>query len=188
MRTARRSETVLARVVASVLAFAAGERLNRAALLQGAGLGQSDLASPDSYVPFSALVALWQLISKAKGESDPEFGLRWGASVRARDLGLVGYAMCHSMNLEIALRRLVRYGRILTDTVQFALEAPDGDRCAVAAHAHAGLGAALPFAVDSRLAALLAVSREITGVGITPGMRRWRAISANTPSRCYAPW
>lgn len=168
MRRPRHSGAVLVRLVGNVLAFAAREGLNREALLDGSGLDEADLRSPDSYLPFSALVALWQLIAKAKAGSDPEFGLRWGASLRTRDLGLAGYAMCYSARLEVALRRLVRYGRILTDTVQFELEAPAGERRAVAALAHAGLAAALPFAVDSRLAALVAVCREMTGVTIIP--------------------
>ncbi|MGH7520565.1 MAG: AraC family transcriptional regulator [Gemmatimonadales bacterium] len=168
MRRPRFSGTVLARLVANVLAFATKDGLNREALLEGAGLTERDLAPPDSYLPFSALVAVWQLIAKAKAGFDPEFGIRWGAAVRARDLGLLGYAMAYSANLEMALLRLVRYGRILTDTVQFEMETPHTRRRAIAARAHAGLGAALPFAVDSRLAALLAACREITGVAIIP--------------------
>ena len=165
---ARTSGTVLVRIVTHLLAFAASEGVEREALMQGAGLKEADLTHPDARAPFSALVALWQLIAKAKGVSDPGFGVRWGASLRDRDAGLLGYAMRYSATLAAALRRLVRYGRILTDTVQFELEGPDSHhRVAVAAYA-AALGVGLPFAVDSRLAAVVGMCRQITGAEVHP--------------------
>jgi AraC-like DNA-binding protein len=150
--------------VTHLLAFAAGEGLNREALMEGAGLREGDLTDPDFPVPFSTLIALWQLIAKAKGASDPGFGVRWGASFRVRDFGLLGYAMHYSSTLAAALRRLVRYGRILTDAVAFELEEADPRHRVAVAVAHPALGAGLPFAVDSRLAALVGACRAITGV------------------------
>ncbi len=159
---------VLARILTHVLAFAAREGMPRDLLMKAAGLREEDLAQPDTLVSFSSLVALWQVIAKAKGGTDPEFGLRWGASMRVRDLGLLGYAMCYSANLDTALRRLVRYGHILTDSVQFEIEGPDPHHRVALAQAHPALGAALPFAVDGRLAALVGICREITGVAGIP--------------------
>src|SRR5689334_19597093 len=121
-KQSRATGTVLARIVTHVLAFAAREGMPRDVLMKAAGLRDADLAEPDSLVPFSALVALGQVIAKTPSGSDPQFGLRWGASVRVRDLGLLGYAMYYSATLDAALRRLVRYGHILTDSVQFDIE------------------------------------------------------------------
>jgi AraC-like DNA-binding protein len=159
---------VLARVVTHLLAFAAREGVNREALLEGAGLREAELTDSDSPVPFSALVALWQMIARAKGAADPDFGLRWGASLRVRDTGLLGYAMCYSATLAAALRRLVRYGRIITDTIQFDLEARGPHHQVVLAATHPALGAGLRFAVDGRIAALVGECRELTGVDVIP--------------------
>ena len=167
-RGRRASGTVLARIVTHVLAFAAREGMHRDVLMKAAGLREADLAQPDTLVSFSALVALWQVIARTKSGTDAEFGLRWGASIRARDLGLLGYAMYYSATLDAALHRLVRYGHILTDSVQFEIEGPDPRHRVAVAQAHPALGAALPLAVDGRLAALVGVCREITGVQDIP--------------------
>jgi AraC-like DNA-binding protein len=139
--------------------------MNRAVLIEAAGLGTLDLTHPDSRVPLSAEVALWQLMAKAT--SDPGFGVRVGASLRVRDTGLLGYAMYYSATLGAALRRLVRYGRILTDAVQFTLETPNRQHVAVA-ECDPTLGVGLPYAVDARMATLVSACREITGVEVAP--------------------
>lgn len=164
----RTSGAVLARFVTHLLAFAARSGLSREALMQGAGLREADLRDPDSHVPFSILVALWQLVAKATHGSDPEFGLRWGASLRIRDWGLLGYAMCYSGTVADALRRLARYSRVITDGFRVEVEQRDPHSQVADLAAHAALGAALPYAVDSRTAALVAACREISGINILP--------------------
>ena len=44
-----------------------------------------------------------------------------GSGIRVRELGLVGYILWFSRTLGQALRRLVRYGRILCEDVQFQI-------------------------------------------------------------------
>lgn len=117
-----RSGTVLARVVARMIDRAAAEGMNREALVEAAGLRDVDLSDGDSRVPVSAQAALWRLI--AKGIPDPGFAVRAGASMKAREAGLLGYVMSFSATLGDALRRLVRYSHILTDAVEFRLEPP----------------------------------------------------------------
>jgi AraC-like DNA-binding protein len=161
----RSTETVLARVVSHLLARAEQEGLNRAGLVEAAGLAGVDLSHPDSRVPLSAEVALWQLMAKAT--SDAGFGVRTGASFRARNAGLLGYAMYYSSTLGAALRRLARYSRIVTEAVQFDLETLDPQHLVVS-QGHSILGLGLPYAVDSRLATVVAACREITRVEIVP--------------------
>ena len=139
--------------------------MDRQALMEAAGLRPSELADPDSRARFSTLVAIWQLI--AQRISDPGFGIRTGASVKVRESGLLGYVMCYSATLEAALRRFVRYSRIVTDAVEFTLEPPRRRHVAVA-QSRAALGVGLPFAVDQALAGLLSLCRQITGVDIMP--------------------
>lgn len=167
VRGARRAstKTLQARVVVRMLNAAAAEGLNREALIEAAGLRGVDLSDGDSRVSTSTQVALWQLI--AKGISDPGFGVRMGASVNVRDAGLLGYVMQYSATLETALSRFVRYGRVLNDAVESTLERPDPQHVAIS-QTHPVLGIGLPFSIDFRLAALLAICRQITGVEIEP--------------------
>ena len=167
VRGARRAstKTLQARVVVKMLNAAAAEGLNREALIEAAGLRGVDLSDGDSRVSTSTQVALWQLL--AKGISDPGFGVRMGASVKLREVGLLGYVMQYSETLDTALRRFVRYGRVLNDAVESTLERTDAHHVAVS-QTHPELGVGLPFAIDYRLAGLLTVCRQITGVEIEP--------------------
>jgi AraC-like DNA-binding protein len=161
----RSTETVLARAVTHILGRAQREGVNRAALIEAAGLESVDLSHPDARVTLSSEVALWQLI--AKSTADPGFGIRVGASLRVRDAGLLGYVMYYSSTLDAALRRLVRYSRVLTEAVQFTLGTSHRHQATVA-ECHPSLGVGLPYAVDNRLAALVGACREITRVEVVP--------------------
>jgi AraC-like DNA-binding protein len=166
-RRARRpaTKTLLARVVARMVDAAAAEGLDRDALIDAAGLRGVDLANGDARVSISAQVALWQLV--ARGVSDPGFGVRMGAAVKPREAGLLGYVMMFSATLEAALTRFVRYSRVLNEGVECGIEHPSPQHVAIT-QTYSELGIGLPFAVDYRLAALLSVCRQITGVPIVP--------------------
>jgi AraC-like DNA-binding protein len=156
---------VLGSVIAKMLDFAEGLGLDRRPLVMGAGLEGVDLDRPHVRVPFSAQVGLWQLIGAQT--PDRAFGVELGASFQARDLGLLGYAIYFSSTLSGALRRVVRYGSLVNEAVSFRFERPG---------AHHILVAEYPFspewglrqAIDARVAGLVAVAREITGVGLVP--------------------
>jgi AraC-like DNA-binding protein len=169
-RAARRArqpttQTVLARAVTRLVELAVAEGMNREALIEAAGLRRVDLTDGDARVPVSTQVAVWRLIARAI--ADPSFGVRGGASIKVREMGLLGYIMSYSGTLEAALRRLIRYSRIINDAAELTLERPDRNQVAVVPSQPA-LGAGLPFAVDYRLAVLLSVCRQITGVRIIP--------------------
>ena len=117
-------------VVERTVELAVAEGMNREVLTEAAGLGRLNLADPDSRVPVSTQVALWQLI--AKSVADPGFAVRGGASLRAREAGLVGYVMSFSATLGAALGRFVRYSRVLNDAVGSRLDAPDRQHVAIA--------------------------------------------------------
>ena len=167
-RAAGSGGAVLARFVANLVAFAAKTGLSRAALMLGTELTDAEVRATDSRVPFSKFVALWQLISKLSSPSDPEFGVRWGASLRVRDWGLLGYAMSYSETLASALRRLARYSPILADGLHLELHGSGSHHRVMMSASDALTGAVLPYAVVGRLAALVAACREITGVDVIP--------------------
>jgi AraC-like DNA-binding protein len=139
---------------------------SRAELLREAGLNERQLQDPDARIPLGAMVRLWRATSAQL--PDPSLGLRLGADLRARELGLVGYTMSFSATLGEALERIARYDRIVSDALEVQLEATDGTTW-VRIDVQPALRA-FRLAADARLAALLAVCREITGAPIEPLM------------------
>src|SRR5262245_11918364 len=154
----------LACVALMHLAHAERWGVPRAALLRAARLDEEQLRDPDARVPRSALVRLWYAV--AAHVPDPALGLRLGTAVRAREFGLVGYTMALSPTVAAALKRLARYERILSDALVVALAA-EAETTWVRLDVEPALRAFRP-AADFRLAALLAMCREIAAASITP--------------------
>ena len=138
--------------------------LPRAELLRAAGLDERHVRDPDARIPLSAVARLWGTI--AARVEDPLIGLRLGADAHVREFGLVGCAMAYSKTLGAALTRLARYGRIVSDALVVTLE-PEQDTLWVRLDVQPALRA-LRVAVDARLAALLAMCREIVGAPFAP--------------------
>ena len=154
----------LARMVLLHLAHAARWGVSRVELLREARLDEAQLRDPDARVPRAAIVRLWHAV--AARVPDPAFGLRLGAAARAREFGLVGYTLAFSPTVGAALQRLTRYDRLLSDALVVALEAADAGTW-VRLDVEPALRAFRP-AADFRLAAVLAVCREIAAAPIAP--------------------
>jgi AraC-like DNA-binding protein len=154
----------LARLALVQLKHTARFGVPQSELLREAGITEAQLSDPDSRIPLAAIARLWRATTARL--SDPLLGLRFGADARVRDLGLVGYTMAYSRNVESALRRLSRYSRIMSDALVVHI---DGGREAswVRLDVQPALRAYRP-AADARLAAALAMCREITGAPIAP--------------------
>jgi AraC-like DNA-binding protein len=105
--------------------------------------------------------------------TQPGIGVRFGAEVRVRDVGLVGYLMLHSRTLGEALSRLVRFGRILENADPPAL-VTDGARVEYRWEPYRRQVAMLDRLSDHELAAHLAVIRELVGVDLRPAVVRFR--------------
>ena len=161
----RNPETVLVRVVLGLLEQAEALGLDRAGLVRLAGLERIESQDPDARVPVSKQIALWHLI--AQHAPDPGFGIRLGASLEVRKLGLVGYTMYYSSTLGQALRRLVRYSRVVNEALQLTLES-SGPHVALSVSDPYDLGPGLRYALESRLALVVSTAREITGRDIVP--------------------
>ena len=154
----------LARVALMHLAHAARWGVPRAELLREARLDEAQLHDPDARVPRAALVRLWQAV--ASHVPDPALGLRLGTAVRAREFGLVGYAMVLSQTVAAARQRLTRYDRLLSDALVVELKA-EAEATWVRLDVEPALRAFRP-AADFRLAAVLALCREIAAAPIAP--------------------
>ena len=148
----------LARIALMVLDRTSRWGLPRDEILREARLDETQLRDPDSRIPVAAIARLWRAI--AARATDPTIGLRLGKDVRARELGLVGYAMACSQTLGAALRRLDRYDRIVSDTLNVELDVVR-ETAYVRINVQPLLRALRP-AADARVATVVAVCREIT--------------------------
>jgi AraC-like DNA-binding protein len=123
-----------------------------------------DLADPDSRIPVSAMHKLWRAV--VARNDDPALGLKVGRTITAKRLGLVGYVMNFSNDLLDALSNLSRYGRLISDAVQFRV-ARAGDNVSVHLTVHPYM-IALRHPIDMALAAVLTIARGITQSDIVP--------------------
>ena len=163
-RAALRVGTVSVRAVATVIDAGVAAGVRRDILMTAADATNEDLRDPDARLPVASVVALWQAL--AKHIADPGFAVRAGAALRTRQLGLVGYVASFSATLRDALERVERYGRLLTEEVEFRLDAPRPQGALVVRRI--APGSDQPFSQDYALAGALQVSRELTGLDITP--------------------
>ena len=154
----------LARLVLMYLERTTRLGLPREDLLRQARLDEAQLRDPDGRIPISAVVRLWHAITARATE--PTLGLRLGTDARVREFGLVGYTMVCSKTVGAALKRLDRYDRIVSETLNVELDAVAGATW-VRLHVESPLRAFRP-AADARLAALVSVCREIAGTPIDP--------------------
>ncbi|MGE3600218.1 MAG: AraC family transcriptional regulator [Dehalococcoidia bacterium] len=156
--------TVLARAVARIVDVGLMAGVSRQALLAAAGVTDEELGDPDARLPVATEIALWQLI--AEHTSDPGFAIQAGAAFRIRAAGLLGYVALFSATLGDALRRVQRYGRVLTAAVEFRLH--EGLPELVLATEQPVGGRAQAIAQTYRLAAVLQACRELSGVALVP--------------------
>lgn len=138
--------------------------LDREELMRDAGLAESELSDPDARIPVGKIWSLWRAVINRV--PDEAIGLHLGESITVRHLGLVGYTLLHSRTLGHALIRVTRYSRILSEALQYSLE--DGSEQTRLILEREPRFDLLRHPIDTRLASMLAISREITGVEIVP--------------------
>ncbi len=156
--------TQLARSSLLLLDYAERQGLERRRLIRAAGLQGDPIDNPDARIRTATMLKLWRAVIDEL--DDPYLGLHVGGSIHAKQLGLVGYAIFHSNNLHSAMHRFERYVRILSDAVQFDLQT-SAQEASFTWTVHPAL-AALRQPVETGVAILVALGREITGTDISP--------------------
>lgn len=162
-RSARQASTVSTRVVQRLIEFGVSLGVERELLESVTSVPNLETSDPDARIPLSAQVALWQLI--ARHVPDPGAGVRGGASFRVRDSGLLGYAVSFAPTLRDALGALGRFIHIFSEAVDVNVNHAGGRLIVMG---NPSLGPAEPLAQDYRLASILQISRDITGIDIVP--------------------
>ena len=158
------STTQLARAPLLLLAYAERQGLDRDALMRLARLMPQDVADPDSRIRTASMRRLWRAVDEQL--HDPCLGLHIGITIKATQLGLVGYAMSYSGNLGDALQRLRLYTRILNESVQHEIKEMDGT-VTLTLKANPSL-IALRHPIDAGIAVVLSIAREITQTALSP--------------------
>lgn len=110
--------------------------------------------------------AYYDLIERIVGDGDDGFPFRYGEALRTDDLGALGLSMKTASTVEDALKRLVRYVLVLSDTLEYELVArPWGKVFELSGRPHHRLGAAL--ANECALAAVASALRQVAGTDLT---------------------
>lgn len=163
-RAAVSAGTVSVRAVATVIDVGVAAGISRTVLLNAANARDEDLRDPDARLPVAAAIAVWQAL--ARHIPDAGFGVTAGAALHLRQLGLLGYVACFSPTLRDALQRIAKYGRLVTEEIEFTLceSKPEG----TLAVKRLAPGDEPSLSQDYVVAAALQVSRELTGVEIVP--------------------
>jgi len=138
--------------------------LDRATLLRQIEVSEDQIRDPDSRVPVVKTLRLWRRI--ANQLDDPDLGLEVGRTFETREGGVVGYAMLHSDTLLGALRRVVRFAKLLNQRADLKLEDRE-DRWRLEA-IHQPIIPDFRQPIDEGIAGLMACFREITGREIVP--------------------
>jgi AraC-like DNA-binding protein len=154
----------LARIPRLVLDQAERHGMDRQELMRQASLDPELLADPDSRITMSSQLKLWQAITER--HPDVAVGVLIGSTVKARQLGVVGYAMYYSRDLLEAFRRLARYMHIISEAVQLELVRA-ADKTTLKFTSHPAL-LAIRHPAEAQLAAMLTVAREITQTDLVP--------------------
>lgn len=156
--------TTIARTPLLLINYAVRHGADRNALMKEAGFSPEDLADPDSRVNTTANVRLWRAL--IRDQNDPQLSLNIAASLKAADLGLVGYAMYYSRDLRTALNRLALYMRIISEATLLRIE-DHGEETVFVWHGHP-LMMALEYPVIYAITLMITLVREITGADLAP--------------------
>ena len=124
------------------------------------------LLDPDSRIPFSQLVELYEKAAHLTGDSD--FGLHLGETVDLKVFDVLGYAALNSATLGDAFARVARYHSIWTDGATFALERADDTSAVIYRYADHQLISAHRQDSEVTFAAVTAICRKLLDHAWTP--------------------
>lgn len=112
--------TVLSSWIRSICQTVRGYGIDPLPLMEQAGLDVKQLNIPDARYKVQGVRRLWQLIIHATG--DRLIGLRVGQEIQASTLHGLGLAMMSSSSLSELLMLFIRYGKVISTTMQMSLE------------------------------------------------------------------
>jgi AraC-like DNA-binding protein len=135
------------------------------ALFRRAGLDPAKLQDPDARYSAEGMIRLWRLAARTTG--DPYFGLKAASFWHPTTLNALGYSWMASDSLQDALRRMARYGRIVSTIVEMRFEEFD-DHFAFKIAPQMGGARMPPEALDAALATFVGMCRTSYGDDFHP--------------------
>lgn len=155
---------ILASVTRNLLASVDGRGVDRARLLEIAGLSDAQIADPDGWVPIALHVRLGNAIAAAlPGEN---LGLQTGARIYGDPRGALGYCLRRSMSYGPAIRNFCAYLGLVNRSVNVALtEPPAGGALTVQMIPEL---AVLGHPAEALFAAWVSISRRLTSSAWCP--------------------
>jgi AraC-like DNA-binding protein len=132
-------------------------------VLSEAGFSHDDFRDPNARLPAQATAKLWRVA--VAYTADPAFGLEAARYVTQTTFHGLGVAVLASATLGDALRRFVRYGRLVCDTAEPCLDVANGcARLSMRQREDAGEAAERPAyeATDAVLALIVRTCRLVT--------------------------
>lgn len=170
-----------------VIRFASAARDPGRARDRLAALGLGADASPAR--PHGAVIAAevyYELLEEVSAPDDHALPFRYAASLRPEDFNALGLALKTATDVGEALERIVRYVRILSDTLEYELRDVAGGRAFVLC-GRPGHRRGARLANEGALAATTALLRDVAGGAVQPRAVRFRhaAPSDASPHRAY---
>jgi AraC-like DNA-binding protein len=132
------------------------------AVFRRAGVDFAQLDVARGRYAYSRMQKLWQVAAAESG--DPCFGLRAGERVRPLTFGILGVAWLGSESLREALRRLVRFARVVTTAPMMLAFQEDPPTLRFGRSP----GPVESVTVDALLAAVLVMARLVSRPGLAP--------------------
>jgi AraC-like DNA-binding protein len=148
-----------------VLEVAERRGVARQTLLADAGLVEAQLVSPESLVPLSASIQLWEAAATRTG--DAAFGLHLGEAADLVHFGPLGFAILSSATFADCMAAAIRYERLMYNGFTTTLR-HEGNRAIIG---HRAVVAGTPVAqqpIEYTLALILGIVRRTSGQPVRP--------------------
>jgi len=130
-------------------------------LFESVGLSREPYLNPDERVEGDTMGRIWDAAETLTG--DPCFGFQVGMGMHATNLHAVGYAWLGSSTLREALKRFIRYQKVVSTGAHFAVSQDDGHF-----YFHLEGEAAHQLAVDTTVCAVVHICREVKDESFCP--------------------
>lgn len=173
-----RALTVVAGVVARLVAVAAECGLDRASLLAEIGVQPDALADRDSRLPLATVLRVWEVLHGRF--PDRALALDWIRSWKPTDLGVIGYVVAQVSTVGEAMEAVARYGQLIDESQSSRLR-----REGPTSRLEYGLAPAVlatEHAAETIMASLVHFLRGIVGQSFVPiAVRLPHRASARTP-------
>lgn len=149
----------------------ASEDLPREDLLALVGL-DSTTPDPGRSGPISD-EAYYRLVERATSRGDHTFPLRYGDAVEPATFGALGHAVATAATVGEALRRLVRYILVVSDTLEYDLRPHDGG-AVLHLLGRTGPRRGMQLANECALAAITSLLRQVAVSPVSPSAMSFR--------------